>query len=353
LNYQARDLVKAQLARQPEAGQRIREFHPQFKGASDTEIFSAKLSLSAAQLAIAREYGFTSWSRLKAFVEKANSPNRQNLPLHERIDSPELRRAVQLLDAGDVAGLRGYVKRHPDVVGQRAHFEGGNYCRRPTLLEFIAENPVRHGTLPANILAIAQVILEARPGVSVLNDTLALVCSGCVPRECRVQLPLIDLLCDSGADPGPAIHPAVVHGEFEAVHALIRRGARIDLPVAAALGSDDVFTQLLPKASSEDRQRALALATQFGRLRIVKTLLEFGEDPNRYNPVGFHSHATPLHQAALGGQAQLVQLLIEHGARIDTKDILWQGTAADWAHYAGQAELETYLRGLEVAGQPD
>ena len=50
-----------------------------------------------------------------------------------------------------------------------------------------------------------------------------------------MQLPLIDLLCDHGADANSAIHDAVLHGEMEAVDALIRRGARIDLAVAAAL----------------------------------------------------------------------------------------------------------------------
>ena len=37
--------------------------------------------------------------------------------------------------------------------------------------------------------------------------------------------------------------------------------------------------------------------------QIVRMLLDAGEDPNRYNPVGAHSHSTPLHQAAVGGHA--------------------------------------------------
>jgi hypothetical protein len=37
------------------------------------------------------------------------------------------------------------------------------------------------------------------------------------------------------------------------------------------------------------------------RREIVRLLLDAGEDPNRYNPVGGHSHTTPLHQAAGGG----------------------------------------------------
>jgi hypothetical protein len=37
-------------------------------------------------------------------------------------------------------------------VHQHVVFEGGNYFRDPTLLEFVAENPVRHGTLPRTSL---------------------------------------------------------------------------------------------------------------------------------------------------------------------------------------------------------
>jgi hypothetical protein len=143
---------------------------------------------------------------------------------------------VELLDTGDVTGLRAHLNQHPNLVHQHVVFEGGNYFRDPTLLEFVAENPVRHGTLPANIVDVTRVILDAGPSQSAQNETLMLVSTGSVPRECRVQLPLIDLLCDYGADPNSAVQATTLHAEIEAVNALIGRGARIDLPVAAALG---------------------------------------------------------------------------------------------------------------------
>jgi peptide-methionine (S)-S-oxide reductase len=76
-------------------------------------------------------------------------------------------------------------------VHQHVVFEGGNYFHNPTLLEFAAENPVRHGKLPRNILEVAKVILEAGVEQSALNETLLLVATGRVPRECDVQLGLI------------------------------------------------------------------------------------------------------------------------------------------------------------------
>ena len=56
---------------------------------------------------------------------------------------------MDLLDAGDVEVLRAHLNAHPALIGQRVLFEGGNYFRNPTLLAFIADNPIRRGNLPA------------------------------------------------------------------------------------------------------------------------------------------------------------------------------------------------------------
>jgi len=349
LKYQAKDLLESHAARDPRAAQRLREFHPRFHRAADGEIFAAQLSLSDAQLAIAREYGFPSWTRLKRHIDKPTLSEQLNLPHHQRIEDSTFRRAVELIDSGDTAGLRAHLKQHPQLLRRRVDFEGGNYFRNPTLLEFIAENPVRHGTLPRNILEVAKVILDFGVELAAQNETLMLVATGSVPRECRLQLPLIDLLCDHGAEPDSALQAAALHGELPSVHALLKRGARLDLPVASALNRLDDFRRLLPSASCEDRHLALALAAQYGHVEIVRLLLDAGENPDRYNPVGGHSHTTPLHQAAGAGYDKLVHLLVERGAKLDQKDILWQATPAGWAQYAGKTEIAAYLRAEESA----
>ena len=179
-----------------------------------------------------------------------------------------------------------------------------------------------------------------------MNETLGLVSTGRVPRECGVQIDLIDLFCDRGCDPDGALEGAVAHGEFGAAEALLRQGARVNLPVAAALGRVQDARGLLASADDLDRRKALALASQFGREAIVQLLLDSGEDPNGYSPI--HSHSTPLHQAALNGHEGIVRLLVERGASADARDLLWHGTPADWARHEGRTRIEAYLRARET-----
>ncbi|HYP05580.1 MAG TPA: ankyrin repeat domain-containing protein [Bryobacteraceae bacterium] len=253
------------------------------------------------------------------------------------IEDAAFRHAVDLVDAGQVEALREYLAASPDLARRRVALKNEGYFSNPPLLAFIAENPVRQGSLPASIVEVARVILEAgvKDDKAAVNETLMLVASGRVPRECGVQVPLVDLLCDFGADPDDAMNGAIAHGEFEAVKALLGRGARRSLPAMAALGQSDEVARLLAPAGAEERHRALAVAVQFGHYGIVRLLLDEGEDPSRFNPSGFHAHSTPLHQAALAGHSEVVRLLVMHGAALDVKDSIWQGTPADWARHGG------------------
>jgi hypothetical protein len=272
------------------------------------------------------------------------------IPHHERIEDATFRSAVSLIDSGDVSGLALLLKEKPSLIQQRVLFEGENYFRNPGLLEFIAENPIRHGSLPVNVVDVAVVLLEAGTERSAIDDTLGLVASGSVPRECKVQLPLLEVLCRYGADPNSALETAIVHGEFDAVHELIRLGAKPGLSVVAGMGDSEEFYRQLPVSDATERHSALALAAQFGHAEIVRALLNTGEDPNRYNPEHKHGHSTPLHQAAFAGHLDTVRLLVEHGAKLDIRDTMWNGTAEDWAEYAGQTAVEQFLRGQLSAG---
>jgi Ankyrin repeats (3 copies) len=347
LKHQAKDLLRDHAARTPDTAQRLREFHPRFRHSTDHEIFDAKLTLSDAQLTIARQSGYPSWPRLKRHIEKPSLTDRLDLPHHERIEDAVFRHAVDLIDAGNAKALRAWLKQHPKLVHQHITFEGRNYFHNPTLIQFVAENPIRRGTMPANIVEVTEAILDANPTLSEREVTLALVATGSVPQQCRRQVPLIDLLCDHGVDPSTAMEPAALHGTFEALAALIRRGGRISLPVAATLGNLDEVRRLLPSADSRERQIALSQAANQGHLEIVRLLLDAGADPDRYNPIGGHSHGTPLHQAAGYGHFDVVRLIVERGAKLNQKDVLWCGTPADWAEHEGRTEVAAYLRAEE------
>jgi hypothetical protein len=40
-------------------------------------------------------------------------------------------------------------------------------------------------------------------------------------------------------------------------------------------------------------------------------------------------------------------MLVERGARLDIKDVLWHATPAEWAHHEGKLETEAYLLAKE------
>lgn len=351
LKHQAKDLLRDHAAHELSTAQRLREFHPRFTHATDAEIFASPLRLSDAQLAIAREAGFASWTRLKRHIEKPTLADRLELKHHERIEDPVFRRAVDLIDAGNVAALRALLAEHPDLIHRHVLLEGTNYFRNPSLLEFIAENPIRHGRMAPNIVEVAKVLLAAGPDTEARNTTLALVATGNIARANGMMVPLIELLVANGADPNTARHAAALHGEPGSLEALIRLGAKVDLPILAAQGNLKEFLQQLLSASKEDRHLAMALAAQFGHTEIMRALLEAGEDPNRFHPLGGHSHGTPLHQAAGYGYLKMVRLLVEHGARLDIKDVLWRATPAEWAHHEKRHETEAYLREQEQRAQ--
>lgn len=326
------------------ACQRLREFFPAFQGFDDRGVSTTALRRDDCELTIAREYGFLSWSALLRHVERGDS-SLLRVPHHERIADPTFRAAVGAVDRGDIGLLQGLLADHPELREQQVVFEGTNYFREPSLLEFVAENPSRHGKLPPNIVAVAKTILDDGPAIPqrFRDSTLELVSSSAVARECGVQRSLIDLLIQRGADPNCAMLAPLLYGEFNAVRHLVDSGARLTLPAAAAMGLLDAAGQLFAAAGYDERQIALALAAQHGHAEVVALLLDHGADPNRYTPVGGHSHATPLHQAAFAGHEAIVRLLLARGARTDIKDIHYDGTPLEWANYAHQTATAKLL----------
>jgi len=96
---QARQLLEQCKLRSPDAFDRVRRRHPKFHSVAD-DTLSTRLKLSDAQLVIAREYGFSSWTQLKQRVT-GNT-------------------AAQLIDkairAGDTKAVTQLLTSYPDLL---------------------------------------------------------------------------------------------------------------------------------------------------------------------------------------------------------------------------------------------
>jgi len=284
------------------------------------------------------------------------------------ITDPLFREAVEAIDGGNIAVLESLVTAHPRLVKERLSSTEEGYFKDPWLIWFVADNPIRIEKLAPNIVEVTRLLIQAvKRGASSVQEqldyTLGLVATGRIPRECGVQIEMIDLLIDEGAKPGGGLG-ALAHGNIAAAQRLIERGGKLTL--AAAIGLDRVadVERLTSGVSQDELLAALALAGFYGKPAMISYLLGAGADPNGYpkSESGFHSHATPLHQAVYSGNLEAVKLLVEAGARLDVPDKIYSGTPLGWALHMPSEEgmdeaakknyatIAGYLRGREGSG---
>ena len=343
---QAKTLFKALLAGDEPARWRFKWNHPRFRDEPATAVLTATLSPADAELVVAHEHAFETWADVQRFAEAVAR------------DGPVARfeTAVEAVVSGDAAALRRMLHEFPGLVRERS-------ARRhhATLLHYIAANGVENSRqkTPPNAVEIATLLLDAGAEPDALADmydekctTMSMLVSSSHPHAAGLQGPLVETLLDHGAaieGPGTkwqsALMTALTFGFVDTAELLAARGARVDtLPAAAGLGRVGDVARLLPEADEHSRHVALALAAQLGRTEVVRLLLDAGVDPSRYNPDGFHSHATPLHQAVWSTQPDVVCLLVERGARLDMKDKIYDGTPLDWALHGERTAVVDYLR---------
>lgn len=365
---QADDLLAGWKAGDADAIQGFRQKHPKFldtkipwlqRDMTPEEVRATPIDRDDALLAVARAYDFADWQRLSEYVEAVMQPE----SAVQRFE-----RAVEAVIDGDIATLKRLLAEDPDLVRARStrvtHFDPP--VHGAMLLHYVASNGVEgyRQRSPANAADVARTLLEAGADPNALCNlyggectTMALLVSSTPPERAGVQVPVLDVLIDFGASVTPAgdgawtspIETALVFNKYAAARRLVERGAPIlSLAAAAGLGRLDDVERLLPSASTGDRHRALALASQGGQPHVVKLLLDAGEDPNRYNPPGTHSHSPPLHQAIAAGHLDVVKVLIDHGARLDLEDTIYQGTPLGWAKYCNQPAIASYLESLSA-----
>jgi hypothetical protein len=173
LKRQAEELRRAHRRREPGAAARIAAHHPQRRGASIDATLDQALALADAQLVVAREYGFESWTRLKHRVELAALVSAY--APHPRFDE-----AVAALDAGDLDTLGRLLAADAALIHARTNLEPPyHYFTGATLLHHVAGNPDRgrlSGDLPPLTLAIvdvARLLLDAGAEVDARSVPMA------------------------------------------------------------------------------------------------------------------------------------------------------------------------------------
>lgn len=260
------------------------------------------------------------------------------------IADPLFRQSVEAIDSGDVASLRRLLDANPDIAVERLNTPNEKgYFESPYLLWFVADNPIRHNKLPHNIVEVTKVVIDALRKRKSKNDqhivdyALGLVCTGRIPKECGVQIPLMELLIAEGAQVKGSVLGPIGQHNFEAAKFLLDKGADYNLATAVGLDRVDDIKQLVKTSTPSQLYVSLVVASFFGKSDLMSLLIAGGVDVNgkgrKEDFGGFHSHASALHQAVYSGSLVAVQLLVEAGADLNASDEAYTGTPLGWAMY--------------------
>jgi len=296
LRRQAKELLRAANAGDGAAIRRI-------------EAVSDRRTLGAAQLAIAREYGFASWPRLKEEVDA------RTLDLADKVDAfceasmrGRMGRAVRLLAEtpaiagysfatavilGDAARVRDQLRRDPGLATRTDSRTGWTALHAVGASRWHQLDPAR-----AQGLEVARALLDAGADPTVIKNARP----GWSPLRCVI----------ASANSGPSNHGIV--------ELLLARGALPNDHDLYLAGFADDRRELLPLLLEhvpnlpEIARQALAAPISNNDGDTVRTLLEAGADPGHYmNDDGQPASAT---YEAIGADcsAELIELLLSHNA---------------------------------------
>jgi ankyrin repeat protein len=299
LRRQARDLLRAAQAGDTAAIGRIRAV-------------SHTLTLASAQLAVAREYGFASWIRLRDEVIARTAGLAQQA---EAFCEASIRdwtgRAARMLEAtpeiagygfatavilGDAGRVRTEIGRDPGLATRPDARSSWTPLHAACASRWHRLDPSRADGL----LAVTRILLDA--GADPKGTGVQAGHGGWTPLRCAVAgaaNPLItSLLLERGAVPGD------------------------DDLYLAAFGDDNHECLRLLLAHADDvaqvARMALAAPISTNDTQGVRLLLEAGADPNRYADDA-DSPAPAVYAAVRSGcSAELTGLLLAHGANPDT-----------------------------------
>lgn len=271
------------------------------------------------------------------------------------ISDSSFRKAVEAIDEGNLESLQQLITSDPTLVAKPLDtpYETG-YFKNPYLLWFVANNPIRQEKMRANIVDITKLIIDTLQKdhhdnyEHIIDYTLGLVATGRIPKECGVQIPLMELLVSKGANTKGSVLGVIGQHNFEAATFLLDKGARYNLATAVGFNSIEDVKSLVKTATVAELYVALVVASFFGKADIIILLIAASADPNgsasEEDFGGFHAHASTLHQAVFSGSLQAVELLVKAGANLDAVDKVYNGTPLGWATHMQTEEKDEMMK---------
>ncbi len=269
-------------------------------------------------------------ARMKAIIQEAAGTD-----LHEAAAAGDVERLRSLLAAGRTPEAR-------DTKGRTALIAAVEAEQR-SAAEFLLDHGAdvngrsEHGRTPLSVavrgnqIAIAKLLLDrgADPDLPDQTCQTPLVTAALSMVDGRREF--VDLLRSRGGVVG--IVEAAALGDTDEVLRMIDAGTPADTRVptgpsalcaAAATGNDALVAALLDRGADINLQIwwgqcALSQASGRGHLSTVALLLDRGANPN---VEAKSCSMTPLGSAVVTGQADIVRLLVQRGARIDMADTM-------------------------------
>lgn len=300
---------------------------------------SDRPALRDVQHALAREYGFSGWTELKAKVAAIEATR-------ESAGTGPLETLLRAAEQGDADAVGSILDQHPAIINERGVLDGHSGLR--TALHFgVHHEPV------------VRVLLErgANPNIRDEGDNAFPLHFAAE----RGDLAIIRLLVEHGAETvagevddheldiiGWATAFSYLDINREVVEYLLAHGARHTMFSAVAMGEAGIIRERAarvpaavnkPMDRTNHRRRPLHLAVVKKQPASLQALLDLGADVEATDADGL----TALDQAALDGEAAMAQMLLDRGARLTVPAALF---------LRREAQLEALLREDTAALRP-
>ncbi|MGH0121744.1 UNVERIFIED_CONTAM: hypothetical protein FKN15_075160 [Acipenser sinensis] len=159
---------------------------------------------------------------------------------------------------------------------------------------------------------------------------------------------VVRLLLEWGADPNYSIKTTgwsplmlvTLNGKVSVAQQLVERGADPDHKNVLAKTSFEIALNYKQKEMTNYLDAITTIRPQSGNCQLVQEILD--EDPGQVN-IANPDGASPLMIAAVNGQLDVVQLLVDGNADIDKQDSVHGWTALMQATYHGNKDVVKYL----------